>query len=135
MQLLYVRYLAARPLDEIRCVAQARQRHRCGNPLLTPDTPTGTWVLVPATRTCGQLALPAEVMAVYDLSGLPYTEQFRWRSQRCPWHAAEPSAADLAVADWEVFDPLIHHEHIHSRLPSLIRRPRPTDTARKAGRP
>ncbi|MFG2803656.1 DUF6083 domain-containing protein [Streptomyces pseudovenezuelae] len=29
VQLLYVRYLASRPVDEIQCVAQTRHRHRC----------------------------------------------------------------------------------------------------------
>lgn len=56
-------------------------------------------------------------MAVYDLSRLPYTEQLRWRTQRCPAHAATPGAADLALAGWEVFDPLLHAAHIRTRLP------------------
>ncbi|MDX3033512.1 hypothetical protein [Streptomyces scabiei] len=105
MQLLYVRYLAARPVDEIQCIAQTRRRHRCTSTLLSPGAPAGTWTLVPATATSGQLALPAAVMAIYDLSATPYAEQLRWRSQRCPQHAAIPTAADLAVADWEPFDP------------------------------
>ncbi|MEU6231245.1 hypothetical protein [Streptomyces sp. NPDC047042] len=29
VQILYVRYLAAHPVEEIRCVAQTRRRHRC----------------------------------------------------------------------------------------------------------
>ncbi|MER5346189.1 DUF6083 domain-containing protein [Streptomyces mirabilis] len=131
VQLLYIRYLAARPVDEIQCVAQARRRHRCSNPLLTPDAPSGTWALVPATRAHGQLALPTEVMAVYDLSGLPYAEQLRWRAQRCPQHAVAPSAGDMTVPDWESFDPLVHHEHIHTRLPTRVRRPGPTARSRK----
>ncbi|WP_254389310.1 hypothetical protein [Streptomyces sp. AC550_RSS872] len=130
MQLLYLRYLAAQPVDEIQCVAQTRRRHRCGNLLLTPDTPAGTWTLKPATRPCGQLALPAEVMAVYDLSGLPYGDQLRWRAQRCQQHGDVPTAGDMAVAEWEVFDPLLHHEHIYNRLPTLVRRARPNNTAR-----
>ncbi|MFI0234936.1 DUF6083 domain-containing protein, partial [Streptomyces sp. NPDC017086] len=69
VQLLYIRYLAARPVDEIQCVAQTRRRRRCTSPLLTTDTPAGTWVLMPATQTNAQLALPAEIMAVYDLTG------------------------------------------------------------------
>ena len=68
VQLLYVRYLAARPVDEIQCVAQTRRRRRCTSPLLTSDAPAGVWKLVPATAASGQLALPADVMAVYDLS-------------------------------------------------------------------
>ncbi|TQE15113.1 hypothetical protein Sipo8835_46590 [Streptomyces ipomoeae] len=135
VQLLYVRYLAARPVEEIQCVAQTRRRHRCTSPLLTPDAPAGTWVLMPATATSGQLALPAEVMAVYDLSRLPYAEQLRWRAQRCPQHAATPTAADLAVADWDPFDPLRHHEHIRTRLPARTRRPGSASRARGAARP
>jgi hypothetical protein len=135
VQLLYVRYLAARPVDEIQCVAQTRRRHRCTSPLMAPDAPGGTWTLMPATATSGQLALPAEVMAVYDLSRVPYAEQLRWRAQRCPQHAASPTAADLAVAEWEPFDPLRHHEHIHARLPAPARRPGPAACARQGARP
>ncbi|MGX2992711.1 DUF6083 domain-containing protein [Streptomyces sp. JNUCC 64] len=135
VQLLYVRYLASRPVDEIQCVAQTRRRHRCTSPLLASDAPAGTWRLVSATATGGQLALPAEVMALYDLTGVPYAEQLRWRAQRCPQHAATPTAADLAVAGWEPFDPLHHHEHIHTRLPTPVRRPRTAGRARQAARP
>ncbi|MGJ5831989.1 DUF6083 domain-containing protein [Streptomyces ossamyceticus] len=135
VQLLYVRYLAACPIEAIRCVARTRRRDRCPRPLLTADAPAGTWTLVPATAApAGQLALPAEVMAVYDLSPLPYSEQLRWRSQRCPQHAASPTVPDLAVADWEPFDPLIHHEHIHARLPTGGRRG-PSSRGRKTVRP
>ncbi|MFI6567451.1 DUF6083 domain-containing protein [Streptomyces sp. NPDC050534] len=135
VQLLYVRYLAARPVENLQCVAQTRHRHRCTSPLLTPGGPAGSWVLVPATTTAGQLALPADVMAVYSLSGLSYTEQLRWRAQRCPQHAATPTAADLAVADWEPFDPLRHHAHIHTRLPGRARRPGPAGHPSTKGRP
>ncbi|MFI8759353.1 DUF6083 domain-containing protein [Streptomyces sp. NPDC058319] len=134
VQLLYVRYLAARPVDEIQCVAQTRQRDRCTHKMLTPDRPAGVWKLVPATATRGQLALPAEMMALYDLSSLPYAEQLRWRTQRCPQHAAAPTAADLALTDWEPFDPIVHYAHMHPRLPTHARRPRPGGDARKAGR-
>ncbi|MER6558999.1 DUF6083 domain-containing protein [Streptomyces sp. NPDC001027] len=73
VQLLYVRYLAACPIEAIRCVARTRHRNRCPRPLLAPETPAGTWILVPATAArAGQLALPADVMALYDLSPLPY---------------------------------------------------------------
>nr|WP_079128788.1 DUF6083 domain-containing protein [Streptomyces qaidamensis] len=135
VQLLYVRYLAARPVDEILCVAQTRRRHRCTSPLLTSDAPAGTWKLMPTTAADGQLALPADVMAVYDLSRLPYAEQLRWRAQRCPQHATTPTAADLAVADFELFDPIRHHTHIHTRLPAPARRPGPAGRARQAARP
>lgn len=126
VQLLYVRYLAARPVDEIQCIAQTRRRHRCTSTLLSPDAPAGTWKLVPATVTSGQLALPAAVMAIYDLSAIPYAEQLRWRAQRCLQHAASPTAADLAVADWEPFDPLRHHEQPPSR-------PHPTPRPHRQG--
>ncbi|WP_241672233.1 DUF6083 domain-containing protein [Streptomyces sp. IB2014 016-6] len=117
VQLLYGRYLAARPVEDIQCVAQTRTRHRCTHPVLTPGSPAGTWTLMPATAVRGQLALPGSGMAVYDLTHLPYAEQLRWRTQHCPAHAATPAAADLARADWELFDPLQHHQHIHPRLP------------------
>ncbi|MFD3840257.1 DUF6083 domain-containing protein [Streptomyces sp. NPDC058642] len=136
VQLLYVRYLATRPVDEIQCVAQTRRRHRCTTRLLCPGAPAGTWTLVPATATTGQLALPAEVMAIYDLSTIPYADQLRWRAQRCGQHAAVPTAADLAVTDWEPFDPLRHHTHIRNRLPARTRRAESTDSTRahRAGR-
>jgi hypothetical protein len=72
---------------------------------------------VPASPQRGQLTLPATLMAIYNLSRLPYTEQMRWRTQSCPTHAATPRAGDLALAGWQVFDPLLHAEHIHTRLP------------------
>ena len=121
VQLLYCRYLAQRPLEDIQCVAQTRQRHRCTHPVLAPDAPAGRWTLLSATPSHGQLRLPAAEMAVYDLGHLPYTEQIRWRAQRCPLHAAAPQAPDLAPAEWEVFDPLLHHSHIHPRLPTTVR--------------
>ncbi|MEU6277616.1 DUF6083 domain-containing protein [Streptomyces populi] len=117
VQLLLGRYLADAPLEAIQCVAQTRQRHRCPQPVLDPRYPRGTWTLLPATPQRGQLALPATLMAVYDLSRLPYTEQLRWRTQRCPVHAATPGAADLAPAGWQVFDPLLHAAHLRTRLP------------------
>ncbi|MEV6197544.1 DUF6083 domain-containing protein [Streptomyces sp. NPDC051920] len=117
VQLLLGRYLADAPLDAIRCVAQTRNRHRCPQPVLDPSRPRGAWTLLPATPQRGQLTLPATLMAVYDLSRLPYAEQLRWRTQRCPAHAATPGAADLALAGWQVFDPLLHAAHLHTRLP------------------
>lgn len=127
VQILYVRYLAARPVDEIRCIAQTRRRHRCTSPVLAPEARGGRWTLMPVAAEAGQLAPPAEVMAAYDLAALSYAEQLRWRSQRCPQHTATPTAADLAVADWERFDPFLHSEHIHARLPTLRRRRGPAD--------
>ncbi|MDQ0831430.1 hypothetical protein QF032_003274 [Streptomyces achromogenes] len=132
VQILYVRYLAARPVDEIQCVAQTRHRDRCASRMLAPGGPAGVWSLVPATATQGQLALPSEAMALYDLSCLPYAEQLRWRTQRCPRHAAAPTAADLAMTDWEPFDPLIHHAHVYARLPTRGRRPGPHGDPREA---
>ncbi|WP_316751878.1 hypothetical protein [Streptomyces herbicida] len=117
-------------MDEIQCVAQNRHRNRCTRRLLAQDSPAGAWTLVPATAERGQLALPASVMALYDLTALPYGEQLRWRMQRCRVHAAAPSAADLAMAEWEPFDPLVHHAHIHPRLPTHVRRPGPGNHAR-----
>jgi hypothetical protein len=62
-------------------------------------------------------------MALYDLTHLPYGEQLRWRAQRCSAHADAFAAADLAMAEWEPFDPLLHHTHIYRRLPTRVRRP------------
>ncbi len=122
-QLLFVRYLASRPVDEIQCVAQTRRRTRCTAEILGSSGLHGVWTLGPVTVHHGQLALPSDVMAVYSLSALPYQEQLRWRTQRCLDHAAASTAGDLAVADWEPFDPFRHHEHIHTRLPTHGRRP------------
>ncbi|MEH0524839.1 DUF6083 domain-containing protein [Streptomyces stelliscabiei] len=134
VQLLYVRYLAAGPVEDIQCVALTRRRGRCTRPVLAPHIPAGSWTLMPATSTTGQLALPADVMAVYDLSALSYAEQLRWRAQHCPQHAATTTAPDLTVPDWEPFDPLLHREHIHTRLPTHSR-PGPSGRTRKAARP
>ncbi|MBP5910755.1 hypothetical protein F3K40_43980, partial [Streptomyces sp. LBUM 1478] len=134
VQLLYVRYLAAGPVEDIQCVALTRRRGRCTRPVLAPHIPAGTWTLMPATSATGQLALPADVMAVYDLSRLSYAEQLRWRAQHCPQHAATAAVPDLTVPDWESFDPLLHREHIHTRLPTHSR-PGPSGRTRKAARP
>ncbi|MFE5893230.1 DUF6083 domain-containing protein [Streptomyces sp. NPDC056462] len=123
VQLLFVRYLASRPVDKIQCVAQTRRRTRCTAEVLGPGALHGVWTLVPVTVRHGQLALPSDVMAVYSLSALPYQEQLRWRAQRCRDHAAASTVGDLAVADWEPFDPMRHHEHIRTRLPVHWRRP------------
>ncbi|MGW5063845.1 DUF6083 domain-containing protein [Streptomyces sp. NPDC004096] len=117
VQLLLSRYLADSPLEDIRCVAQTRHRHRCTHPVLAPTSPAGAWTLLPTGPQRGQLTLPDTTMAVYDLSHLPYTEQARWRAQRCPGHAAAPGSADLAQPGWQVFDPLLHAAHIRTCLP------------------
>ncbi|MDX3067046.1 hypothetical protein PV518_33560, partial [Streptomyces sp. ND04-05B] len=77
---------------------------------------------------------PSDVMAVYDLSALSYAEQLRWRAQHCLQHAATTTAPDLTVPDWESFDPLLHREHIHTRLPTHSR-PGPSGRTRKVARP
>ncbi|MEV7922577.1 hypothetical protein AB0O78_34375, partial [Streptomyces griseoviridis] len=41
---------SARPAPALGCP----RRHRCTSTLLSPDTPAGTWKLVPATATSGQ---------------------------------------------------------------------------------
>ncbi|WP_256959411.1 DUF6083 domain-containing protein [Streptomyces viridochromogenes] len=121
-QLLLCRYLAERPLEDLRCVAQTRHRRRCPQPVLTCERPAGRWRLLPASPHHGQLALPDTLMAVYDLSHLPHPEQLRWRGQRCPAHAA-PGAADLTLAGWQPFDPLLHAKHIRTHLPHPQARP------------
>ncbi|MDX2407328.1 DUF6083 domain-containing protein [Streptomyces microflavus] len=120
-QLLSVRYIASHPIDAIQCVAQTRQRHRCTRPVLDDQAPPGTWTLAPTTHLRRRPpSLPVDRMAVYDLTHLPYTEQLRWRHQHCPDHATS-SAADLALTEWEPFDPRLHHQHIHPRLPGGTR--------------
>ncbi|MCT9113308.1 DUF6083 domain-containing protein [Streptomyces mirabilis] len=118
VQLLLGRYLADQQVPDIRCVAQTRHRHHCPQPVLAPYTPQGIWTLLPASPRRGQLALPTGLMAIYDLNHLPYAEQLRWRTQRCPAHATAPGAADLTLAGWEVFDPLLHAAHICTCLPA-----------------
>ncbi|MEH0407417.1 DUF6083 domain-containing protein [[Kitasatospora] papulosa] len=117
VRLLCVRYLAPHSIGTVLCISQTRQRHRCTRPVLAPSTPAGTWTLLPTTapkrRSC---LLPVSLMAVYDLTRLPYAEQLRWRHQRCPAHTA-PRAPDLRLTEWEPLDSLQHHQHIHSRLP------------------
>ncbi|MFB6628145.1 DUF6083 domain-containing protein [Streptomyces sp. NPDC056374] len=119
VQFLYSRYIAARPVEDIQCVAQTVRRTRCPHPVLAPGTTPGRWTLTPATphRTSRQLSLLAIDIALYDLGHLPYSEQLRWRTQRCPAHAAAHAAPDLALAEWEPFDPLRHHAFLATRLP------------------
>ncbi|MFD0008935.1 DUF6083 domain-containing protein [Streptomyces sp. NPDC127178] len=117
VQMLLCRYLAEHTVEHLRCVAQTRHRHRCTHPIRALSGPAGTWRLLPTGPRRGQLALPDVLMAVYDLGQLPYSEQLRWRAQRCPQHAATPGAADLALAEWQPFDPLLHAPHIRTRLP------------------
>ncbi|MFJ9908056.1 DUF6083 domain-containing protein [Streptomyces sp. NPDC101152] len=118
VQLLLVRYLAPAPLEAVRCVAQTRHRHRCTHAVQTQDRPAGRWRLLPTGPSCrSQRALSDALMAVYDLGHLPHTEQLRWRAQHCPTHAATPGTADIALAAWQVFDPLLHAAHIRSNLP------------------
>ncbi|MEV7427720.1 DUF6083 domain-containing protein [Streptomyces sp. NPDC091212] len=120
VQLLYGRYLATHPVEDIQCVAQTRKRHRCTHPILDPTQP-GTWTLLPTGPANGQRALPDLLIAVYDLSALPYAEQLRWCTQRCLGHASAAAAPDLVRAGWELFDPLLHHQHIATRLPATSR--------------
>ncbi|MEU1004423.1 DUF6083 domain-containing protein [Streptomyces tibetensis] len=117
VQMLLCRYLAEQAVEHIRCVAQTRHRHRCAQPVLTPTNPAGAWRLLPTGPHRGQLTLRDALMAVYDLGHLPYSEQLRWRAQCCPQHAATAYAADLAVAEWQPFDPLLHAAHIRTRPP------------------
>ncbi|MEU9382492.1 DUF6083 domain-containing protein [Streptomyces sp. NPDC048279] len=116
VRILLISYLGPSPLEGIRCVAQARHRRRCTHPVLAPGHLAGRWRLLPTGPSQGQLTLPETTMAVYDLSHLPYTHQLRWRAQHCPTHTTG-TAPDLAPADWQTFDPLLHAPHIHTRLP------------------
>ncbi|MFH8804914.1 DUF6083 domain-containing protein [Streptomyces sp. NPDC017936] len=117
VRILLTPYLADSPIPDIRCIAQTRHRHRCTHPVHDPRLPGGRWRLLRTSPEHGQLTVPAQLMAVYDLGRLPYTEQLRWRAQHCPAHAAAPGAADLALTGWQAFDPLLHAAHIHTHLP------------------
>lgn len=123
VQLLYGRYLAEKSIEDVRCVAQTLHRTRCTRPVLAPGTTPGLWTLAPAVlNRSRQRALPAVDIAVYDLGRLSYAEQLRWRTQRCPAHAADSAVPDLALTAWEPFDPIRHHQHVVTRLPSRPRR-------------
>jgi hypothetical protein len=107
-------YLASAPVEDLRCVAQD-PHPPCLRPVLDASSPAGRWRLLPAGFQHGQRERHLPPMAVYDLGSLPHTEQLRWRTQRCPAHAAGP--ADLGLTGWQVFDPLLHATHIRTRLP------------------
>ncbi|MGQ4361715.1 DUF6083 domain-containing protein [Streptomyces sp. SAS_272] len=124
LRILLTPYLSSHPIQEVRCIAQTRHRHRCTQPVLSLAQPAGRWRLLPIQPQHTQLALPDGLMAVYDLSHLSYSEQLRWRTQRCTVHSAAPGAADLALADWQPFNALLHTAHIHPRLPHPSTRPR-----------
>jgi len=121
VRIICARYLAPGPLEELQCVAQTRARRRCSLPVLDPEALPGTWrlELVDPLLRPGDGHLPAdpEVMALYDLTGLPYAEQMRWRAQRCTAHVAVRGAADSALVAWEPFDPVRHRLYICDRLP------------------
>ncbi|MFD5559089.1 DUF6083 domain-containing protein [Kitasatospora griseola] len=127
VHMLHTHYLAPGPLPHTRCVAQTRTRDRCRNPVT--DHSEGRWTLMPvepagtAPRHLATHLLPTE-MAVYYLSDLPYSVQLRWRRQRCAVHDYG-TAADIAVTEWEPFDPFLHHTHIHSRIPTEPPTPHP----------
>ncbi|MFD7068299.1 DUF6083 domain-containing protein [Streptomyces sp. NPDC059913] len=119
VQLLHGRYLAAKPIENIQCVAQTIRRTRCPHLVLTPRINPGKWTLAPAAphRTQHQTNRPTARIAVYDLSPLPHSEQLRWYAQHCPTHTAARSAPDLTLTEWEPFDPLVHHAFLVTRLP------------------
>ncbi|MFN1193239.1 DUF6083 domain-containing protein [[Kitasatospora] papulosa] len=116
VQLLLGRYLADDSLERIQCVAAAGpDGQRCPRPVQDPHTPTGTWRLLPLYHPRGAAARPARLMAVYDLTWATPGDQRRWRAQRCPEHAAV--RPDLTNTGWQVFNPVGHTVHIHTRLP------------------
>ncbi|MEU7246477.1 DUF6083 domain-containing protein [Streptomyces sparsogenes] len=125
VQLLCLRYLAPRPLEHIPCVAQTRARRRCPHPVLDTNALPGTWILTPLHpgHHPGQLPLAELWLALYDLTHLPYSEQLRWRAQRCTAHATAPQAADIARTTWEPFNPATHHQHIQHHLPDTTLHP------------
>ncbi|MFJ3975910.1 DUF6083 domain-containing protein [Streptomyces sp. NPDC090021] len=113
VDLLGSRYLATQPIAEIRCVAQTRRHTRCLNRVLALRKSHGTWRLATLLPV-----LPAVEIAVYDLGHLAHAEQQRWRAQHCPTHALIPEVADMVPEGWEIFDPLLHRQHIATRLPA-----------------
>jgi hypothetical protein len=121
VQILGIRYLAARPLEDMQCLAtSSATRTRCTGLVAGPACPPGTWRMLPVNLTnctsAHRQALPPHTeMAVYDLTALPHEEQLRWRAQHCICHADVP--AEAATTDWKPFDPYAHHAHIHPRLP------------------
>ncbi len=112
VHLLRLLYLAPSALDEIRCVAQTRNRARCAVPLADRQAP---WGVVPVPPAPGRDHLTGDLtgrpILVRDLTGIPYSDQLRWRHQHCPAHATT-RAADLALPEWEPFDAFAHHQHI-----------------------
>ncbi|WP_405763922.1 DUF6083 domain-containing protein [Actinacidiphila glaucinigra] len=130
VRIICARYLAPGPLEELQCVAQTRARRRCSLPVLDPEAVPGTWrlELVDPLLRPGDGHLPAELeaMALYDLTGLPYAEQMRWRAQRCTAHVTVRNAADSALIAWEPFDSVRHRQYIRDRLPApSLRGPAP----------
>ncbi|WP_254885338.1 DUF6083 domain-containing protein [Streptomyces sp. NA02950] len=119
VQFLCLRYLAPGPLEHIPCVAQTRARRRCPYPVLDTDALPGTWILAPlhSDHQPDHLPITEWWMALYDLTHLPYSEQLRWRAQRCTTHTTAPDAADIARTTWEPFNPHTHHQHIRHHLP------------------
>ncbi|MGA6871326.1 hypothetical protein ACO8D0_05415 [Streptomyces pratensis] len=116
VQLLLGRYLADDSLEHIQCVFTAGPNgQRCLRPVQDPRTPAGIWRLLPLHHARGAAARPARLMAVYDLTRATAGDQRRWRAQRCPDHAAV--RPDLTNTGWQVFDPVRHTIHIHTRLP------------------
>ncbi|MFG2825065.1 DUF6083 domain-containing protein [Kitasatospora sp. NPDC048365] len=122
VHMLHSHYLAPAPLAAIRCVAQTLRRTRCPNPV-ADDIDLGRWTLMPvdtaATDTPRHLTshLTPPEMAVFQLTHLPYVTQARWRGQRCLAHASS-RAADIALTQWEPFNPFLHRQHIRTELPT-----------------
>ncbi|MER6401486.1 DUF6083 domain-containing protein [Kitasatospora sp. NPDC001603] len=114
VRLLHTDYLAPGPLRTIRCVAQTRRRRRCHHLVDAPTPAGGRWILLPVQDT----PTAPTVMTVYHLGDLPSSEQVRWRDQHCTLHRTG-HAADLLPPQWELFDPAVHHRHIHPTLPDM----------------
>lgn len=120
LRLLHLLYLAPGAAADTPCVALTARRRRCPHPLTYQVWDLGQWAIipVPAARRRGHLTehLTGTPMAVYDLTRLPCPAQLRWRTQRCPVHAAS-SAGDVALTEWEPFDTFAHHQHITPTVP------------------
>ncbi|MEU5609741.1 hypothetical protein AB0H03_13585 [Streptomyces sparsogenes] len=95
------------------------------HPVLDTNALPGTWILAPLHpgHHPGQLPLAELWIALYDLTHLPYSEQLRWRAQRCTAHATAPQAADIARTTWEPFNPATHHQHIQHHFPDTTLHP------------
>ncbi|WP_328430924.1 DUF6083 domain-containing protein [Streptomyces sp. NBC_00453] len=97
VQMLLCRYLAERPVEGLRCVAQTRHRHRCMNPVLASTGPAGTWRLLPTGPQRGQLALSDTLMAVYAWATSPTASNCAGAPSTCRPRRRRPRPGRMAA--------------------------------------